>query len=93
MRDNGAIWVEETAADGSKKMVVQDWGFDGWGGDGGPSRRDDAVPCQVANIEGVGCDRVDVVLEKGTLEFNGKDTLITSWTVLHDRNPHMSRAQ
>ena len=93
MRDNGAIWVEQTDANGNKQLVAQDWGFDGWGGDGGPSRKDDAVPCQVASIEGVDCERVEVVLEKGTLEFNGKDTVITSWTVLHDRNPNMSRSQ
>ena len=91
MRDNGAIWVEQTKADGSKSMAVQDWGFDGWGGDGGPSRKDDAVPQFVAKIEGVAIEKVPVVLEKGTLEFNGRDTLITSWTVLHDRNPQMTR--
>lgn len=93
MRDNGAIWVEKTAANGEQSLIVQDWGFDGWGGDGGPSRRDDAVPCRVAAIEGVECETVPVVLEKGTLEFNGKDTVITSWTVLNDRNPNMSRGQ
>jgi agmatine deiminase len=93
MRDNGAIWVEQTAANGTKKMVVQDWGFDGWGGEGGPSRKDDAVPPQVAQKLGVSSESIPVVLEKGTLEFNGKDTLITSWTVMHDRNPLMSRGE
>jgi agmatine deiminase len=93
MRDNGAIWVEKTDANGKQSMVVQDWGFDGWGGDGGPSRKDDAVPPRVAAIEKVAIEKVDVVLEKGTLEFNGKDTVITSWTVLHDRNPTKSKAE
>lgn len=93
MRDNGAIWVEQTDAKGVKSMAIQDWGFDGWGGDGGPSRKDDAVPRLVAKIEGVAVETIPVVLEKGTLEFNGKDTVITSWPVLHDRNPAMKRAQ
>ncbi len=93
MRDNGAIWVEKTGSDGSQAMAVQDWGFDGWGGDGGPSRKDDAVPQHVASIENAEYEQVSVVLEKGTLEFNGKDTVITSWTVLHDRNPDMTRGQ
>ncbi|MEM6980448.1 MAG: agmatine deiminase family protein [Planctomycetota bacterium] len=93
MRDNGAIWVEQTDVDGNRSMLVQDWGFDGWGGDGGPSRRDDAVPTRVAAIEGVPVENVDVVLEKGTLEFNGKDTVITSWTVLSDRNPGKTKAE
>lgn len=93
MRDNGAIWVEQSDSNGVKKMAIQDWGFDGWGGDGGPSRKDDAVPRLVAKIEGVAVETIPVFLEKGTLEFNGKDTVITSWPVLHDRNPAMTRAQ
>ena len=93
MRDNGAIWVEKIGASGQKSLAVQDWGFDGWGGDGGPSRKDDAVPSYVAKIKGVDYEKIPVVLEKGTLEFNGKDTLITSWTVLHDRNPTTSRLE
>ena len=93
MRDNGAIWVEQTNAQGAKNLAVQDWGFDGWGGVGGASRKDDAVPRQVAKIEGVAVETIPVILEKGTMEFNGQDTLITSWTCLHDRNPTMSRAQ
>ena len=93
MRDNGAIWVEKTDAEGGKSMGVQDWGFNGWGGDGGPSRKDDAVPTHVAKIENVAYEKVNVTLEKGTLEFNGKDTVIASWTVLSDRNPGMSKAQ
>ena len=93
MRDNGAIWVEQTNAQGAKNLAVQDWGFDGWGGVGGASRKDDAVPRQVAKIEGVAVETIPVILEKGTMEFNGKDTVVTSWTCLHDRNPSLSRAQ
>lgn len=93
MRDNGAIWVEKTAANGTKSLVVQDWGFDGWGGVGGPSLKDDEVPAKVANIKSVPLETVALTLEKGTLEFNGKDTVITSWPVLHDRNPQMTRGE
>ena len=93
MRDNGPVWVEQTNADGEVQHVVQDCGFDGWGGEGGPSRRDDAVPCKVAEIEGMECQTVPIVSEKGTMEFNGIDTVITSWTVLSNRNPNMSRGQ
>ena len=93
MRDNGAIWVEQTNAQGAKNLAVQDWGFDGWGRVGGASRKDDAVPRQVAKIEGVAVETIPVILEKGTLEFNGKDTVITSWTCLHDRNPSLTRPQ
>jgi agmatine deiminase len=74
-------------------MAVQDWGFDGWGGDGGPSQKDDAVPPREAAIDNVAVEKVNVVIEKGTLEFNGIDTVITSWNVLSQRNPTMSKLQ
>lgn len=93
MRDNGAVWVEKTAANGTKSLTVQDWGFDGWGGEGGPSLKDDEVPARVAAITGKPLETVSLTLEKGTLEFNGKDTVITSWPVLHDRNPQMTRGE
>ena len=72
---------------------MQDWGFDGWGGEGGPSLKDDEVPANVASIKAVPLETVSLTLEKGTLEFNGKDTLITSWPVLHNRNPQMTRGE
>ena len=74
-------------------MVAQDWLFDGWGGEGGPSLKDDEVPAKVASIQRVPLETVSLTLEKGTLEFNGKDTVITSWPVLHNRNPQLTRGE
>ena len=88
MRDNGPIYVERNG-----EAVIQDWGFDGWGGYAKKVRRDDAVPCQVADAEDVSCeDHNGFVTERGTMEFNGEGAMITSWTVLHDRNPMMTKA-
>ncbi|MFH1464419.1 MAG: agmatine deiminase family protein [Pseudomonadota bacterium] len=88
MRDNGPLYVERDGA-----PVVQDWGFDGWGGLGNPYEHDDAIPCTVAGWLGLPCEVHDPVIERGTMEFNGVDTLITSWPCLHDRNPDLSRAE
>jgi agmatine deiminase len=87
MRDNGPIWVE---ADGVP--AVEDWRFDGWGGLVPYWQRDDMVPCQVAVWEDAPCRTIPIINERGTLEFNGSDVVVTSWPVLHDRNPGRSRA-
>ncbi len=87
MRDNGPIWVE---ADGA--LAIEDWAFDGWGGLVPYWWRDDAIPCHVADWESVPCRTIPIVHERGTLEFNGTDAVISSWPVLHDRNPARSRS-
>lgn len=91
MRDNGPRYVE---VDG--ELIVQDWGFDAWGGNFGasiPWAFDDAVPTQVAEILGLQVESIDMVHERGDLEFNGTDTVIVSWSVISDRNPQISREQ
>ena len=82
LRDNGPLWVEEGG-----EQRVQDWSFDGWGGIVPFWDLDDAVPCQIAAIESVPCEVHSLINERGNLEFNGVDTLITSWPVFTDRNP------
>jgi agmatine deiminase len=43
--------------------------------------------------QGVPVHRVPIVHERGDLEVNGKDTAIVSWSVLSQRNPHVSKAE
>jgi len=88
MRDNGPVWVE---VDG--EVEVTDWGFNGWGGEVSYWDQDDDVPCQVAAAESVPCQTWSYINERGTLEFNGTNTLITSWTVLEHRNPGVPQSQ
>ena len=88
MRDNGPIWVE--TSDG---VILQDWGFNAWGEIDPHFDKDNAVPCKVAEIEGVECEGYDLIYERGTLEFNGAGTLIASWPVMKDRNPELSQSE
>ena len=88
LRDNGPIWIEVNG-----QTVAQDFGFDGWGGLVPFANRDDQVPCIIANLSGVPCeDQNAIVYERGSIEFNGSDTLIASWPVFVDRNPGVSQA-
>ena len=93
MRDNGPIFVEENGA-----LRVQDWGFNAWGGRFGndiPYLLDDQVPARVANYLGMPRDVVNIIHERGNLEFNGVDSVILNWSTLGDsaRNPSYTQEQ
>lgn len=93
MRDNGPVYILE---DG--KMQIQNWEFDAWGGafgQGIPYQRDNKVPDKVAEITGIAATHIDIVHERGNLEFNGVDTVILNWSTLGDsnRNPGYSKEQ
>lgn len=93
MRDNGPVYVVQ---DG--EMRIQNWQFDAWGGGFGnniPYSKDNAVPNAVAQYLKMPVDNVNIVHERGNLEFNGKDTVILNWSTLGDpeRNPGYSKTQ
>ena len=88
MRDNGPVWAVDRSG-----LVVQDWTFDGWGDLTSRFDKDNSVPSYVADNVGLQREVYDLINERGTLEFNGVDTLITSWSVLEDRNPDVSQAE
>ncbi len=93
MRDNGPVYV--ITDDG---MRIQNWEFNAWGGAFGaeiPYALDNAVPDRVGEFLDIPVDRIDIVHERGNLEFNGKDTVIANWSVLGDpdRNPGYTKQQ
>ena len=93
MRDNGPVFVED---DGETR--VQNWQFDAWGGRFGddiPYELDNLVPQRVAAYLGMPHDDVNIVHERGNLEFNGVDSVILNWSTLGDaeRNPEYTQAQ
>ena len=93
MRDNGPVFVE----DGGETRV-QNWQFDAWGGRFGddiPYELDNLVPQRVAAFLGMPHDDVNIVHERGNLEFNGVDSVILNWSTLGDaeRNPEYTQAQ
>ena len=82
MRDNGPVYVIE-----DNTMQVQNWAFNAWGGAFGagiPFRLDNQVPNKVAKMVGLPVQVIDIVHERGNLEFNGVDTVILNWSVIGD---------
>ncbi len=93
MRDNGPVYVID---DG--QLRIQNWAFDAWGGAFGediPYAADNRVPDQVGEILGLPVDHIDIVHDRGNLEFNGDDTVLLNWSTIGDpaRNPDYSKAQ
>ena len=91
MRDNGPVYV----VDGDE-MRIQNWGFNAWGGAFGsnvPYRYDNIVPKKVGAYLSLPVDTIDIVHERGNLEFNGVDTVILNWSTIGDpaRNPGYTR--
>ncbi len=93
MRDNGPVYVVDGGA-----LRLQNWQFNAWGGAFGadiPYRNDNRVPRKVGEYLGMPVDDVDIVHERGNLEFNGVDTVILNWSTLGDeaRNPHYTKTR
>ena len=91
-RDNGPIYVR----DKNGQLVIEDWGFNGWG-----SKADydncDKIPAKVAADQGI--TLVDVALEMinegGSVEIDGHGTMMAckSSILNSNRNPGMSLAK
>ena len=93
MRDNGPIYVLE-----DNELRIQNWEFNAWGGAFGsdiPFRLDNMIPGKVGAILDMPVDHINIVQERGNLEFNGLDTVITNWSAIGDpsRNLNYNKQQ
>jgi agmatine deiminase len=92
-RDHGPAFLINPAAE--QKKVVVDWGYNAWGGKYPPFDLDDVIPTLIAKRFGLPVYNPGIVMEGGSVEFNGKGTLLTSTACLlnPNRNAHLKRDQ
>jgi agmatine deiminase len=92
-RDHGPAFLINPAAE--QKKVVVDWGYNAWGNKYPPFDLDDVIPTSIARQLNLPVFHPGIVMEGGSVEFNGKGTLITSTACLlnPNRNPHLSKEQ
>ena len=91
-RDHGpAFLINKTER---KKMIV-DWGYNAWGDKYPPYDLDDVIPTRIAEYYNIPVVHPGIVMEGGSVEFNGKGTLLTTTSCLlnPNRNPHLSQKQ
>lgn len=92
-RDHGPAFLINEKAD--EKKVIVDWNYNAWGGKYPPFDLDDVVPTRIAQQLGLPVYHPGIVMEGGSVEFNGKGTVLTSECCLlnENRNPHLTRDQ
>ncbi|UKT62580.1 agmatine deiminase family protein [Pedobacter mucosus] len=89
-RDHGPAFLLK----GNEKAVI-DWGYNAWGGKYPPFDLDDVVPTKIANHFNLPLFTPDIVMEGGSVEFNGAGTILTTTACLlnENRNPHLTKEQ
>ncbi len=92
-RDHGPAFLVNPAAE--IKKVIVDWGYNAWGNKYPPYDLDDVVPTLIGKQFDIPVFHPGIVMEGGSVEFNGKGTLMTSTACLlnENRNPHLNQQQ
>jgi agmatine deiminase len=93
-RDHGPIFVQRAGPHGPEQAVL-DWKFNAWGDKYPPYDLDDVIPTRIAQEYGLPVFHPGIVLEGGSIEVNGKGTLLTTEACLlnPNRNPTLTREQ
>lgn len=92
-RDHGPAFLLHKS-DRQKRAIV-DWGYNAWGNKYPPFDLDDVVPTRVAEKLQLPVFEPGIVMEGGSVEFNGAGTLLTTKACLlnENRNPHLNQAE
>lgn len=75
--------------------VIVDWGYNAWGGKYPPFDLDDQVPTWIGGKFNLPVYYPGIVMEGGSVDFNGKGTVLTTTACLlnENRNPHLNQKQ
>ncbi|CUI16757.1 putative Agmatine deiminase [Candidatus Protochlamydia naegleriophila] len=92
-RDHGPAFLLHSSPDARKAVV--DWNYNAWGGKYPPYDLDDQIPLRIANYYQIHCFQPGIIMEGGSVEFNGKGSLLTTKSCLlnPNRNPHLTQSQ
>lgn len=91
-RDHGPAFVVNRST--GEKAVV-DWDYNAWGGKYPPYNLDNAVPSLIGTTLGMKIFHTGIVMEGGSVEFNGAGTVLTTTDCLlnKNRNPHLDQSR
>lgn len=91
-RDHGPAFLANPAAKDPK--VIVNWGYNGWGNKY-PYDLDDNIPLKVAHYLKIPVFSPGIIMEGGSVDFNGTGTMITTTSCLlnENRNPDLTRIQ
>ncbi|HXH18183.1 MAG TPA: agmatine deiminase family protein, partial [Chitinophagales bacterium] len=91
-RDHGPAFLIHPK---EKKKLIVDWDYNAWGGKYPPYDKDDVIPTLIAQAMGLEVVKPGIVMEGGSVDFNGRGTAITTTSCLlnKNRNPHLSQKE
>ena len=91
-RDHGPAFVVNYE---KKQKAIVDWGYNAWGDKYPPYDLDDVIPTLIGEKMGLQVFHPGIVMEGGSVEFNGRGTLMTTKACLlnENRNPHLNQKQ
>ncbi|MFP5042526.1 agmatine/peptidylarginine deiminase [Parasediminibacterium sp. JCM 36343] len=78
-----------------EKKAIVDWDYNAWGDKYPPYELDDVVPTLISRAYGIPVFHPGIVMEGGSVDFNGKGTILTTTACLlnENRNPHLGQAE
>ncbi|MFY8003893.1 MAG: agmatine deiminase family protein [Chitinophagaceae bacterium] len=91
-RDHGPAFLLNTTT--NQKAIV-DWGYNAWGDKYPPYDLDDVIPTLIGKELNLPVFNPGIVMEGGSVEFNGAGTILTTTACLlnKNRNPHLTQNQ
>jgi len=91
-RDHGPAFLINPE---TKEKVIVDWGYNAWGNKYPPFEQDDVIPTLIAQEFKLPVLNPGIVMEGGSVEFNGAGTILTTTACLlnENRNPHLSQEE
>lgn len=92
-RDHGPAFLINPKAE-IKKIIVN-WGYNAWGEKYPPYHLDNEIPVKIAQYLQLPFVSPGIVMEGGSVDFNGSGTVLTTSACLlnKNRNPHKSKIE
>lgn len=92
-RDHGPAFLVNSQA--QHKKVIVDWDFNAWGDKYPPYNLDDVIPTKIAEHFNLPVYHPGIIMEGGSVEFNGAGAVLTSKSCLlnKNRNPNLSQTE
>ncbi len=91
IRDHGPAFIVN---DKTKQKAIVNWQYNAWGGKY-PYNLDNLIPSLIAKHEGLKVFNADIVMEGGSVDFNGQNDVLTTKSCLlnKNRNPHLTQSK
>lgn len=92
-RDHGPAFLVNPGAE--QKKIIVDWNYNAWGNKYPPFDLDDVIPTLIGKALNIPVYYPGIIMEGGSVDFNGKGTVLTSSSCLlnPNRNPTLNQHQ